>query len=193
MFYRTGMMFPMMMGHMMGHDYMMGGMTHDWSSGIEVRYLPSLPIVTSTITVVPVQGPASIVGGLDVRNDMGMMGIGIQANVAAQLGSGTGLGNWITPHIGLLPRLGLSFGPLRVEGGLLTGLGIMLHQVATRNGANALEARGAWVLEPRIEIGLRGDGLTGAIVGTYLVSSSPNEFSGLTGGLRLTFGVSRHR
>ncbi len=180
-----GMMFPMMMGH----DHM-GGMAHGWSSGIEIRYLPGLPVVTPTTTVAPGTGPASIVGGFDVRTDMGMMGLGAQANVAAQLGAGTGAGtgNWVTPHVGLMPRLGLGLGPLRIEGGLLAGVGLNLRQVAAQNGANALEARGAWVLEPRVEIGLRGDGLAGALVGTYLVSSAPNDLGGLTGGVRVSFG-----
>jgi len=185
------MMFPM--GHMMmGHDGMMdSGMGGGWSSGLEVRYLPGLPIVTPAAAITPAQGAPAIVGGLDVRTDMGMMGLGAQANVSAQIGSSTGAGNWVTPHIGLLPRLGLGLGPIRVEGGALAGLGVMLRQVATSTGTNALEALPAWLLEPRVEIGLRGDGLEVALIGTYLITPVPGDLGGLTGGMRLSFGGGR--
>ncbi len=188
------MMFPMMMGHMMlGHDGMMAGMSGGWQTGVEVRYVPGLALVTPTTFSAVSQAPTAITGGLDVRRDMGMMGVGAQANVSAQLGSAAGVGNWVTPHVGLLPRVGLGLGPLRVEGGILAGLGVMGRQVATQGGTNALEARGAWLLEPRVEIGWHTDGFAVAAAGTYLVSPYPSDLGGLSGGIRVSFGGGKAR
>ncbi|MBM3270624.1 MAG: hypothetical protein FJZ01_23565 [Candidatus Sericytochromatia bacterium] len=176
-----------MMG-MMGDGHMMGMGMQDWSSGLEVRYLPGFPVITPTTTLTSSQAPAYVIGGLDVRNDMGMMGLGGQLNVAAQVGNLAGAGSWIVPHVGLMPRIGLGLGPLRLEAGLLGGVGAMLRQASTQGGAYALEVKGTWVLEPRIEVGIKGNGISAAVVGTFLASAVPSELGGLTGGIRVSFG-----
>lgn len=177
-------MLPMMMA--MG---MMHGPGMALEPGIEVRYLPGLTPQTSKSSTNLVSGGLSgVVIGLDARHDMGLLGIGGQANMTVQLSQSSGSGSWVMPHLGIMPRFGLDLGPVRLDAGSLLGAGAALRQA---QGATSLESRLLWMVEPRLELGFKAQGFRIGLVASYLVTPDA-EFMGPSAGLRISFGGSNH-
>jgi len=176
-----------MMGAGMSGHGMMPGMQGDRTTGVEVRYLPVAGVAGPGIPDSAASLMPTLVVGFDARSETSSwFGLGLQGNVAMQLNPAAGAGNWVTPYGGILPRLGTNLGPVRIDGGVLAGGGFMGRQ-ASGGSSTLLEVKPIWTLEPRLEIGLQGERMSGALVGTYLVTPYMSELGGLSLGLRVSF------
>lgn len=177
--------------HGMGHGEGMGRGMHDGMHGrrgmryhafmpsAEIRYLPATGVSTSQHLI--------LAGGKQVKvNDWFSMGW--QRNLGVQLFPTGPAGAWVSPYGGVLPRIGASFGDGSVHVGSLVGAGAMLRTTGIPGvGSDFLQARVMWVVEPRIELGWKTDRMSGALVGTYLLTPNMSEFGGATVGLKFGF------
>jgi hypothetical protein len=171
---------------MMGHSMMLGPAGDRWT-GVEVRYLPVAALTGPGLSAPATLPPQTVVVGVDSgRAQRGLFSLGLQGNVGVQLAPPADVGNWVTPYGGILPRVGTDLGPLRVDAGLLAGGGVMGRQVSGGTGT-LLEVRPLWTLEPRLELGIQGERISGALVGTYLWTPYPGEIGGLSAGIRVAF------
>lgn len=160
------------------HPMMMKG---DRIKSSEVRYMPAMAGGSQHIVL----GRG---GSLQVNP---WLSLGHQMNWSLQLGNGPNAGPWFTPYGGFLPRVGAQLGPIRGDLGALIGLGGMFRtgQVMGATGPvnDVLQARIMWVLEPRVELGWRGEHLGVGLVGAYNFNPNMADFGGPSVGLKMTW------
>jgi hypothetical protein len=188
---------PAVAGEKPGHGHDMHGMhgmkmKHMWMmrhhrksgwGGPEVRYLTGMQSAATGFSQVPTA--TGLVFGRGHSGEVApWFSIGGNSNLALQLTPGAGNGSWIAPYWGVLPRLGFGLGPVRLDAGVLGGFGGMVRTSAS----DVVQARAMWVLEPRLELGYRGDHFGIFAVGAYLMTPNMADLGGLSAGLRLTFG-----
>jgi hypothetical protein len=169
-----------MHGHMMGH----GGMRKHLSMTPEIRYAPS------SLSNAGPNGNQFLVlsHGVQFGGD-NVFSMGFQNNLAVQLFNPSATtGNWVAPYGGLLPRIGVTLGKLRVDAGVLGGFGMMARTVSQPNGMQFLDTRLQWVVEPRVEIGMKGEHKGLSLVAAYLLTPNPQDMGGISFGLKGTFG-----
>jgi hypothetical protein len=155
----------------MGDRRMHGGMMG--TKTMELRYMPATT------------GNQHIVLAWDRERAKGQFfSMGFQGNYALQLAPAAGQGNWFSPYWGFLPRVGTQVGNFSADAGALLGVGGMFRTSAGDN----LQFRPMWVVEPRVELGWTHDRWRMGLVGTYVLSPNPTEFSGPSVGFRLGFG-----
>lgn len=118
---------------------------------------------------------------------------GMQGNTAIQLNPAPGQGHWFAHYGGVLPKLGADLGPARLDVGSLFGLGGMARTTSVGGTSDVLQFRAMWVVEPRLELGWKGDRWGGALVGTYLLTPNMTDLGGPTVGLQFTWGGGRGR
>jgi hypothetical protein len=163
---------------MRGHGMMM----RNGMRTAEIRYMP-----TALATAGATGNQFLIVGG-GMQSGGDVFSMGFQHNLAVQMMPTGGQGNWVAPYCGIVPRLGLTLGKARVDVGVLGGFGGMVRTVSVPGTtANLLDARFQWVLEPRVELGMRGERMGVALVGTYLMTPNPADMGGMGVGLKFTF------
>lgn len=169
-------------GHMGGHH--MGGwhgrMGHAQRIA-ELRYIPGIATAGAGTNSFIVLG-----GGLQSNGEI--FSLGWQHNLAVQLNPSGGAGNWLAPYCGIVPRLGVQLGTARVDVGVLGGIGGMVRTLGSVTpGAQVLDARLQWVVEPRIELGMKNDHMGVALVGSYLLTPNMADIGGVGAGLKFTF------
>jgi hypothetical protein len=149
--------------------------------GAEVRYMPALAGGNQYIV---------LARGSSLQANP-WLSLGHQMNWALQLGNGPNAGPWFTPYGGFVGRLGAQLGPIRGDLGALVGLGGMLRtgQVLGATGPvnDVLQARAMWVVEPRVELGWRGEHLGLGLVGAYNFNPNMADFGGPSVGLKMTW------
>jgi hypothetical protein len=168
-------------GHHMGmrarwHHHMMNAQRI-----AELRYLPGMNTAGA--------GPNNFIvlgGGIQGGGDV--FSLAWQHNLAVQLNPAGGAGNWVAPYCGIVPRLGVQLGTARVDVGVLGGFGGMVRTLGSvAPGAQVLDARLQWVVEPRIELGMKNDHMGVALVGSYMLTPNMNDMGGVGAGLKFTF------
>lgn len=119
----------------------------------------------------------------------GHFGLGWERGLFVQLNPNAGVSSWVSPHVGLVPMVGTDLGGFRLEASALAGLGLML-----RTGAgDAVQLRGQWVAEPRLELRSKPGTLFAGIplglglAAGYLFTGNAPELSGPTVALRASF------
>ena len=146
--------------------------------GSELRYLPVMGASTNPY----------LIYARDRRMQLNdFVSLGGQTNWALQLGNAPGNGPWFVPYMGVVPRVGADLGPLRADVGALVGLGGMLRTGTVAGTDHVLQARVMWVVEPRVELGWRGEHMGVGLVGAYNLNPNQSEFGGLSAGLRMTW------
>jgi hypothetical protein len=185
-----------MEGHAEGHGHMemadddhmgMMGMHGRWRAHMrnvqkiaELRYLPGMGGTAGTNSFLVLGG--GLQGGGDIFS------LAWQHNLAVQLNPSGGAGNWVAPYCGIVPRLGVQLGTARVDVGVLGGFGGMIRTLGSvAPGAQVLDARFQWVVEPRIELGMKNDRMGVALVGSYLLTPNMADMGGVGAGLKFTF------
>lgn len=170
-----------MHGGPMGHRGMM--MTGDRLKGPEVRYMPAMTPGANQHIVLARNAQLQVKPWLS---------LGHQMNWALQLSNtNPAAGPWFTSYGGFLPRVGGQVGLIRADLGLLAGVGAMLRtgQVTGATGPvnDVLQARVMWVLEPRVELGWRGEHMGLGLVGAYNYNPNMADFGGPSVGLKMTW------
>ncbi len=179
----------MMHGQMMGkggpgwyrkmRDHVKG---HYWR-GPEFTYHTGMALSGSTLATNPVGQYADI--GHGRRFDFNdFFSLGATSHLAYQLFPQTGLGSWIVPYGGFVPRVGVTLGPVRFDLGATAGLGGMIRTAAS----DTLQARAMWILEPQAELSLRTDHMNVGLRAGYLMTPNMGDVGGLTVGLRIGHG-----
>ncbi|MDB5099387.1 MAG: hypothetical protein JWM80_3808 [Cyanobacteria bacterium RYN_339] len=164
----------------MGH-HRMGGHHMGGQRGAEIRYMPGMGIANGSNNSFVVLG-----GGMQMGGDI--FSVGLQHNLAVQLNPTGGAGNWIAPYCGIVPRLGVQLGTARVDVGVLGGFGGMVRTLGgVTPGAQVLDARLQWVVEPRIELGMKNEKMGVSLVAAYLLTPNMADIGGVSAGLKFTF------
>lgn len=160
---------------------------HGWG-GPHIKYLTGLTYNQTTGALNSNAFGQWLDIGMDRRKQrFDWYSIGRDGGVAFQLFPQTGVGNWIAPHFGMVPRFGVNLGPLRLDIGALGGLGAMVRTGGNEN----VQARFIWLLEPQIELGFKNEWMSAGLVGSYLLTPTA-DLGGASIGLRASFSAEAH-
>lgn len=174
------------MHHGHGHHGMKLG-KHGWG-GPQIKYLTGFSYDSKKSGLVSDPNGQWLDFGMDRRKQpFDWYSIGRDGGVAFQLFPGTGVGNWVAPHFGLVPRFGVNLGPLRLDVGAMGGLGAMVRTGTSDN----VQARFLWLLEPQVELGFKNDWMSAGLVGSYLLTPT-SDLGGASIGLRASFSAAAH-
>jgi hypothetical protein len=158
------------------HHRMMGG-----RRSAEIRYMPGMGVANGSNNSFVVLG-----GGMGMGGEI--FSVGLQHNLAVQLNPTGGAGNWLAPYCGIMPRLGVQLGTARVDVGVLGGFGGMVRTLGNVvPGAQVVDERFQWGLEPRIELGMKNEKMGVALVGSYLLTPNMADIGGVSAGLKFSF------
>ncbi len=156
-------------------------------AGPEVSYLTGMQLGAGGLAA---GGPTGIVIGRTRQwqhNDFFSLG-GASGMAVQMLPAATTTGPWLAPYWGFLPRVGLGLGPVRCDLGVLAGGTAMVRTNTVGGQGDVVQARLAWLLEPRLELGFRGEHMGGGVTASYLLTPNMADLGGLAVGARLTFG-----